>query len=145
MHGVVFYAHPRHHRFPWSGAENVANSSLRRTFYRRAFKLHKRPLAAALWLLLRHMDAVVSTDSWQRAATRQCPSQVWRHAHGLTEYQVWTCYRIASMQLNLYHAGRQEDNSCRASSGCHGIKESPAHIFWDCLKARACWGKLLRH
>ena len=84
-------------------------------------------------------------DSWQGAAAHQCPSQVWDHAHGLTEYQVWTCYRIATKQLNLYHAGRQEDNSCRASPRCHGVMESSTHIFWNCLKARACWSKLYGH
>uniref|UniRef100_A0AAV1VBC7 Uncharacterized protein n=1 Tax=Peronospora matthiolae TaxID=2874970 RepID=A0AAV1VBC7_9STRA len=34
------------------------------------------------------------------------PRQVRSHANELFEYQVWTGYRVALGQLNVYHAGR---------------------------------------
>lgn len=74
--GVVFYAHPRHHRYPWAVADRVANVAIRHSVFRQAFKLHKRQLAVALRPWLRPMDAVVSMDSWQGAAAHQRPSQV---------------------------------------------------------------------
>jgi len=55
------------------------------------------------------------------------------------------CYLIVTKQVNYYRAGRYEDDTCRALPSCHGVKGSSAHIFWDCLKASACWSKLLRH
>ena len=84
-------------------------------------------------------------QKWQRAVAHHRPFQVWDHAHGLTEYQVWTCYRIATMQLNIYHENRNDDNSCRAHQACRGVQETQAHIFWDCPKARSCWAKLIGH
>uniref|UniRef100_M4B4U7 RxLR effector candidate protein n=1 Tax=Hyaloperonospora arabidopsidis (strain Emoy2) TaxID=559515 RepID=M4B4U7_HYAAE len=94
-HGVVFYAHPRHHMFSWVVADNVANGSIRMNIFRLAFGLHKRQLAGALKPLIERLGTAVSTDSWQRAAAHQRPSQFWDHAHGVTEYQVWTRYRVA--------------------------------------------------
>ena len=94
---------------------------------------------------MRRLVDVVALDPWQRAAAHQRPSQVWQHANSLSAYQVWTCYRIATKQLNLYHSGRRADNSCRALSSCQGLKETSAHIFWECAKARACWRKLIGH
>lgn len=94
---------------------------------------------------MQRLKAVVSQDPWQRAAAHQGPSQVWRHSNGISDYQVWTCYRIATKQLNIYHADRHADNSCRALAECHGCKETSAHIFWECPKARACWGVHIGH
>ena len=131
QHGVAFYAHPRHHRFPWAVADAVSNASIRTTLSRLSFKLHKRQLAVALRPLLQRLEAATRTDTWQRAVVHQRPSQVWDHAHGLTEYQMWICYRIAIMQLNLYHENRNDDNSCRVHQACRGIQETQAHIFWD--------------
>lgn len=62
-----------------------------------------------------------------------------------TNYQAWSCYRIASKQVTLFHAGRQVDNSCRPVQECLGSKENTAHIFWDCPRPRACWGDLISH
>ena len=58
---------------------------------------------------------------------------------------MWACYCISTNQLNLYHAGRAVDHSCRKVELCHGCKETASHIFWDCSTARACWSLLIRH
>ena len=86
QHGVVFNAHPRHHRFPWAVADAVSNASIRTTLSRLSFKLHKRQLVVALRPLMQRLEAATRTDQWQRAVAHQRPSQVWDHAHGLTEY-----------------------------------------------------------
>ena len=144
-HGVVFYAHPRHHRFPWAVADNVANSSIQMKIFRLAFRLQASQTSACWSVETVDWAIGYDTDSWQRPGAHQSPSQVWDHAHGLTEYQVWTCYRVATKQLNLYHENRHLDNSCRADPRCHGVKETAAHIFWECPKSRACLGKLIGH
>ena len=67
-HGVVFYFHPRHHRFPWAVASLVANANIRTTIFRLAFAAHKRLFAVALEPQVRRLDAVVVLDPCQRAA-----------------------------------------------------------------------------
>eukprot|EP00644_Phytophthora_capsici_P016698 jgi/Phyca11/122109/e_gw1.47.147.1 len=46
-------------------------------------------------------------------------------------------YRLALQvgQLNLYHEGRQQDNSCRKTPACRDRKETLSHIFC----AKKCW------
>ena len=143
QHGVVFYAHPSHHHFAWGVPETVPNGALRQAILHRAFSLHKHRLTRPLLPLLERLDAVYREDSWLRAAAHQQPSQLWKHDNGLSDYQVWTAYRVATKQLNFYHAGRVADPSCRALPTCHGVPETSRHVFWDCKKARACWAKFI--
>ena len=79
---------------------------------------------------------------------RPCYSRSLRHCrHGnmLTAFQVWVNYRVAVMQLNLYHPGRAGDPGCQQLRCCQGEKETVEHIFWSCPCAQACWQKLICH
>uniref|UniRef100_M4C328 RxLR effector candidate protein n=1 Tax=Hyaloperonospora arabidopsidis (strain Emoy2) TaxID=559515 RepID=M4C328_HYAAE len=69
----------------------------------------------------------------------------WTRTYGLTDYQIWTGYRIATRQLNLHHARRLDHNLCRKQPGCPGNEETLAHVFWDCPYAVALWEKLIGH
>ena len=100
-------------------------------------------LARRLGAFLDRLETRASTDDWQRAVLSQTPQQAWDHSHGLTDFQVWTGYRIVTRQLNLHHAGRSENDECRKRQGCRGKKETPAHLFWECAYAEALWNKLV--
>ena len=80
-----------------------------------------------------------------RVHTRSASSTVWNHSNGLSDYQVWTGYRIASGQLNFNHSGRHEDNSRKKLLACRGCKETMEHLFWGCTSAAALWAKLVAH
>ena len=58
---------------------------------------------------------------------------------------MWICYRVATKQLNLYHAGRTLGNSCCKLLQCKGSKETALHIFWECSTAQACCIQLISH
>lgn len=143
--GLVFKAHPALHRFPWRVNASVANAHIKKALGRQPFQQHKRQIAKQPRPMIDRLEAEVKKDVWQQAATHQTPAQVWDHAHGLTDYQVWTGYRVATRQLNLYHDGRKEDASCKKLQQCAGTKETAAHIFWDCPSAVASWSKLVSH
>lgn len=76
---------------------------------------------------------------------QQTPSQLWAHRNELTPYQVWVHYRIAVRQLNLFHAGRPENDCCHKLQRCQETKETIEHIFWECPCAKACWQQLIQH
>ena len=61
------------------------------------------------------------------------PTQLWDHNNGLTSYQIWTGYRVATRQLKLYHAARRESNSCRKTPACNVMDETIVHLFWECV------------
>lgn len=143
--GFVFEAHPQLHRFPWSVPDTTSNESVLAALKRQAYEFHKKELAKPLGALLDRLDARASTDEWQRAALTQTPKQAWDHSHGLTDFQVWTGYRIATRQLNFHHAERSANNECRKRPGCRGNAETPAHLFWYCPYAQALWAKLVSH
>ena len=52
---------------------------------------------------------------------------------------------MATRQLNLHHAGRLENNTCRKQPGCRGEVGTWAHLFWDCPYAVALWDKMIGH
>uniref|UniRef100_M4B9M4 RxLR effector candidate protein n=1 Tax=Hyaloperonospora arabidopsidis (strain Emoy2) TaxID=559515 RepID=M4B9M4_HYAAE len=54
-------------------------------------------------------------------------------------------YRVALDQLNLYHAGRTEDKSCRKILACRCREDTIDYLFWVCPCAVALWSKLVRH
>ena len=94
---------------------------------------------------LQGLRVAAQGSAWQSAALQQIPQAVWDHGRVLTEYQVWVVYRVAVRQLNLYHADRTGDNSCRKLHCCRGLKETADHIFWTCPCTQACWQKLICH
>ncbi|ETN11099.1 hypothetical protein PPTG_10092 [Phytophthora nicotianae INRA-310] len=114
--GIVFAAHPLIHHFPWDVNEKRSRANL---------------------------AEVASHSTWHRAAQQQAPSSLWRHRNTLTEYQVWVAYRVATMQLNLYHPGRKNNNACKLLPSCDRAKETLEHIHWGCPCAQATWTKLL--
>ena len=143
--GLVFLAHPDIHRLPWSVPDRVQNHRVASSFLQQAFHYHKRMMRPALQHWLNRFEHQTRSERWLAAVADQSPAQIWRHADSLSEYQVWTGYRIATNQLNLYHAGRSDDPSCRKLEHCRGRKETVTHLFWDCSNAMACWRLLLCH
>ena len=144
-HGLVFEAHPQLHRFPWAVPDPTPNRFVQAALKQQAFRYHKKVLARPLGIFLDRLEERSGRDEWQRAALSQTPQQVWDHSQGLTAYQVWTGYRVATRQLNLHHAGRLTNNNCRKQPGCPGGVETLAHLFWDCSYAVAGWTKLVGH
>ena len=49
---------------------------------------------------------------------------VWKHDKGLSDFQVWTAYRIVTKHLNLYYTGRPTDTSCHVLQVCHEVPET---------------------
>ena len=49
---------------------------------------------------------------------------------------MWTCYRAATKQLNLYYTDRAVDNSCKKFSQCAGLKNDITTHF---LGLFCCW------
>ncbi|KAF1324660.1 Rxlr effector protein, partial [Globisporangium splendens] len=56
---------------------------------------------------------------------------------------MWTTYRISTMQLNLFHPGRIESSACPSNAGCGETKETISHIVWSCKRAQAAWTTIL--
>lgn len=132
------YAHAKY-------AKHLSAVMISLSIFALSFVTSLREHTGALSGPARRLDDAIRTDTGQRAAAHQLPSQVWKYDNGLSDYQVWTAYRLATKHLHFYHAGRPTDNRCRALSACHAIPETSRHVFWDCQKARACWNKFLRH
>ena len=143
--GLVFEAHPQIHQFPWSVPDVTPNRSVTKAFGAQAFRHCKNLFADPLLKIVAQLDTKAAKNEWQRAALKQTSRQVWSHDNGISEYQVWTGYRVALGQLNLYHDGRTEDKSCRKNSACRGRDETIKHLFWVCPWAVALWTKLVTH
>lgn len=47
-------------------------------------------------------------------------------------------YRDATLQLNLFHPGRQTNADC-VDDRCKQVKETTSHIMWDCAHTQAAW------
>jgi hypothetical protein len=141
---IVVQAHPMLHGFPWEVPDTVANkhvlSALKKLAFRRYRGQHESTKS-----VVQGLARAANNSTWQTAVMEQMPNTLWAHNNELTEYQVWVSYRIAVRQLNLYHEGRLQDNSCRKGVGCQGTKETLEHIFWDCPSAQTCWLKLISH
>jgi hypothetical protein len=140
---IVFFAHPLVHGFPWSVKDSVANKHVMKVIKKQPFNRYKGA-SRRNQKLLAGLTEKVHTSTWQRAAMEQTPTQLWAHNHELTEYQVWVEYRVAMRQLNLYYAGKEQDNGCLKLEECSETKESMEHIFWECPCARACWTKIIQ-
>jgi hypothetical protein len=135
--GIVFYAHPQIHRFPWSVPDSIANKHVVQALKKLPFRKY-RGEGPSVCSQVEKLASSAATNQWQNAVMCQTPNQLWRHRQALTEYQVWVGYRIATRQLNLYHEDRGRDNSCRKLQCCSGIKETLEHIFWACPTAQVC-------
>jgi len=129
---------------PWSVPDSVANRHVLLAIKKQAFQRCKGS-EYSLRPTLQGLRVAAQESAWQYAALQQTPRAVWDHGRVLTEYQVWVVYRVAVRQLNLYHAERTRDNSCRKLHCCRGIKETVDHIFWTCPCAQASWQKLICH
>ena len=142
--GIVFQAHPLLHGLSWTVPDSVANRHVLLAIKKQAFRRCKGS-GYSLRPTLQGLRVAAQESAWQYAALQQTPRAVWDHGRVLTDYQVWVVYRVAVRQLNLYHAERTRDNSCRKLQCCRGIKETADHIFWTCPCAQACWQKLICH
>ena len=121
--GLVFEAHPQLHQFPLSVPDVTPNRSVTKVLGAQAFRHCKKKFADPLLKFVAQLDAKAAKDEWERAALMQTPRQFWSHDNGISEYQVWTGYRVALGQLKMYHAGRTEDKSCRKILACRGSEE----------------------
>ncbi|KAE8981596.1 hypothetical protein PR003_g12314 [Phytophthora rubi] len=139
---IVFYAHPNAHGMQWSVPDNIANKHVLVALKKQSFRRWKKAEAGLDGQLMR-LQGLVQSSAWQAAALNQSPKKLWTHGRELTVYQVWVVYRVAVAQLNLYHSGRPDDNSCQKLQECRGQKETLEHIFWSCPCAQACWQQLL--
>jgi hypothetical protein len=131
---IVFNAHPACHGIRWEVQDTVANKHVLLSLKNQRMKGEGARLDNAIAGLQNAGHA----SKWQAAAMDQTPNQVWGHRNELTAYQVWVAYRLAMRQLNLYHEGRERDNSCRKVGECAGVKETVEHIFWECRCAQQC-------
>ncbi|EGZ24978.1 hypothetical protein PHYSODRAFT_462503, partial [Phytophthora sojae] len=143
--GVVFYAHPSLHQYPWTVEERIKNKHVSKGLKRQAFERFRTELRGGIGVVIERLETQAKQDQWQRGLQQQRPKQLWSHDHSLTPYQVWTVYRMALRQLNMFFEGRQHSNSCRKTSACTQEKETQSHIFWECPCAVACWKWLARH
>ncbi|OWZ18032.1 RxLR effector protein [Phytophthora megakarya] len=96
-------------------------------------------------LATKGLEQSAAKDAWLNRATNQSPNQLWAHQNVLTEYQVWVSFRVATMQLNLFHERRKVDNSCQKLQCCRSSKDTLYHIFWRCPCAQACWRFMVSH
>ena len=138
------YASPVIHGFPWCVPDTIANKHVLLALKKQAFRRYKGS-EGALTSALQALQDSARNSEWQAAALQQTTKMVWAHQHELTAYQVWVTYRVAVRQLNLYHPGRENDDSCRKLHCCSGVKQTTDHIFWTCPCAQVCWQKLICH
>ncbi|KAE8965141.1 hypothetical protein PR001_g28821, partial [Phytophthora rubi] len=139
---IVFCAHPRVHSIQWSVPDNIANKHVLTALKQQPFRRCKEA-QAGLAAQIDKLHGLARSSPWQAATLHQTPKKLWTHERELTAYQVWVSYRVATAQLNLYHSGRQYDNSCCKLQACKGTKETLVHVMWGCPCAQACWQKLL--
>lgn len=142
---LVFIANPLLHGIPWNVGANVHNRHIVKVLKRQPFLAARRELSTSLQRGINQLATRASTSDWQRAAVNQTPKQVWSQENGLTSYQVWTGYRVATHQLNLHYTDMPPERDCPKLAQCRAIKETHSHIFWECPCAVACWSKLIQH
>uniref|UniRef100_M4BPJ8 RxLR effector candidate protein n=1 Tax=Hyaloperonospora arabidopsidis (strain Emoy2) TaxID=559515 RepID=M4BPJ8_HYAAE len=110
---IVFQAHSRLHGIPWSVSNSVANPHVHLALNKQPFKRFKGSRAALSPLLMK-LRVAARRSAWQTAVLQQTPATLWAHGSMLTAFQVWVNYRMAAMQLNLYHPGRAGDPVARS-------------------------------
>ncbi|KAF1333740.1 reverse transcriptase, partial [Globisporangium splendens] len=113
--------------------------SIQKTIDRaRTRRLHSK-LYQGLGVLVDKLNEVAKTDQWYSHVQYRLPADLWKQRGCLTPYQMWTTYRISTMQLNLFHPGRIESSACPSNAGCGETKETISHIVWSCKRAQAAW------
>ncbi|KAF1318280.1 Rxlr effector candidate protein, partial [Globisporangium splendens] len=108
----------------------------------RTQRLHSK-LYQGLGGLIDKLNEVAKTDQWYSHVQYRLPADLWKQRGCLTPYQMWTTYRISTMQLNLFHPGRIESSACPSNAGCGETKETISHIVWSCKRAQAAWTAFL--
>ncbi|ETI54423.1 hypothetical protein F443_02748 [Phytophthora nicotianae P1569] len=82
-------------------------------------KRHFRPSATKnLSRILDKWKTRTDEDKWIQGQQSQTPKQLWAHRNILTEYQVWVTYRLATLQLNMYYIGKEDDQGCPLNAQC---------------------------
>ena len=103
-HGLVFETDAQLCQFPWAVTDPTPNRFVQAALKQQVFRYHKEMLALPLGNFLDRLKKRSERDEWQRAALIQTPQQLWDHSQGLTDYQVWTGYQVATRQINLQHS-----------------------------------------
>ncbi|KAF1321554.1 Rxlr effector protein, partial [Globisporangium splendens] len=137
--GWTFKPHPLTTHCPWLVHEHTPPNSIQKTIDRaRTRRLHSK-LYQGLGVLVDKLNEVAKTDQWYSHVQYRLPADLWKQRGCLTPYQMWTTYRISTMQLNLFHPGRIESSACPSNAGCGETKETISHIVWSCKRAQAAW------
>ncbi|KAF1333494.1 Rxlr effector protein, partial [Globisporangium splendens] len=137
--GWTFKPHPLTTHCPWLVHECTPPNSIQKTIDRaRTRRLHSK-LYQGLGVLVDKLNEVAKTDQWYSHVQYRLPADLWKQRGCLTPYQMWTTYRISTMQLNLFHPGRSESSACPSNAGCGETKETISHILWSCKRAQAAW------
>ncbi|KAF1317701.1 Rxlr effector protein, partial [Globisporangium splendens] len=141
--GWTFKPHPLTTHCPWLVHERTPPNSIQKTTGRaRTRRLHSK-LYQGLGGLIDKLNEVAKTDQWYSHVQYRLPADLWKQQGCLTLYQMWTTYRISTMQLNLFHPGRIESSACPSNAGCGETKETISHIVWNCKRAQAAWTAFL--
>ncbi|KAF1327192.1 Rxlr effector protein, partial [Globisporangium splendens] len=141
--GWTFKPHPLTTHCPWLVHERTPPNSIQKTIDRaRTRRLHSK-LYQGLGVLVDKLNEVAKTDQWYSHVQYRLPADLWKQRGCLTPYQMWTTYRISTMQLNLFHPGRIESSACPSNAGCGETKETISHIVWSCKRAQAAWTAFL--
>ena len=110
---IVFQEHSRLHGIPWRVSDSVANPHVHPGLKKQPFQRFKGSWAALSPLLMK-LRVAARRSAWQTAVLQQTPATLWAHGNILTALQVWVNYRVAVLQLNLYHPGRAGDPVARS-------------------------------
>ncbi|KAF1317704.1 Rxlr effector protein, partial [Globisporangium splendens] len=141
--GWTFKPHPLTTHCPWLVHERTPPKSIQKTIDRaRTRRLHSK-LYQGLGGLIDKLNEVAKTDQWYSHVQYRLPADLWKQRGCLTPHQMWTTYRISTMQLNLFHPGRIESSACPSNAGCGETKETISHIVWSCKRAQAAWTAFL--
>ncbi|KAF1325866.1 Rxlr effector protein, partial [Globisporangium splendens] len=141
--GWTFKPHPLTTHCPWLVRERTPPNSIQKTIDRaRMRRLHSK-LYQGLGGLIDKLNEVAKTDQWYSHVQYRLPADLWKQRGCLTPFQMWTTYRISTMQLNLFHPGRIESSACPSNAGCGETKETISHIVWSCKRAQAAWTAFL--
>ncbi|KAF1320967.1 Rxlr effector protein, partial [Globisporangium splendens] len=141
--GWTFKPHPLTTHCPWLVHERTPPNSIQKTIDRaRTRRLHSK-LYQGIGGLIDKLNEVAKTDQWYSHVQYWSQAHLWKQRGCLTPYQMWTTYRISTMQLNLFHPGRIESSACPSNAGCGETKETISHIVWSCKRAQAAWTAFL--
>ncbi|KAF1319587.1 Rxlr effector protein, partial [Globisporangium splendens] len=109
--GWTFKPHPLTTHCPWLVHERTPPNSIQKTIDRaRTQRLHSK-LYQGLGGLIDKLNEVAKTDQWYSHVQYRLPADLWKQRGCLTPYQMWTTYRISTMQLNLFHPCMNDNTS----------------------------------